>query len=155
MSEVADLKNHVVALSSKLNSFIEIASRSNVTQEKVNEILNLIHNLGFEREKTKNIMFDSVFPDVVHRINELEKKQGRFGKVIYKPGDYFDILYQKGRKKEQIHVYITPYGVNFYRDDDNVRYTIEFPTKPDSAKLKKEFNNTKKEKVKCRTPKKK
>lgn len=137
IAHLSTIQNNIKALDAKLNNFIDIANKSNVTQEKVNEILNLIHNLGFERDKSNKNMFDCIFPDVVHRINELEKKQGKFGQPTYKPGDHFDIVYGKGKKQNRVHVYVTSDGFNFHMGDRTLGYKLDCPTYPIDAKLKK------------------
>ncbi len=72
MSEIQDLKNHILALDAKVNNLLLIIQGFKQNNENINEIVSLIHNLGMERTKQNNVLFDTIYPDLIRRLNQIE-----------------------------------------------------------------------------------
>jgi hypothetical protein len=104
MSEIQDLKNHVLALHEKLNSFTLSFQSMSKNNDNVNEILNIIHNLGLERSKQNNTIFENIYPDLIRRLTLLEDTYRNKKTKInqFKIGDYIIAYYGKFRKIGQI-----------------------------------------------------
>ena len=72
MSEIEDLNNKVLALTHKIDSVLKTLDVLRSNNEKLNEVLNIIHNMNFERSKEHNSIFNAMFPDIIRRITDLE-----------------------------------------------------------------------------------
>ncbi len=72
--EIEDLKNHVMAMSKKLANFCDGFLNSKFSNERINEILDMIHKENNERSRTNTLLFEQVYPDLARRVAMLEKK---------------------------------------------------------------------------------
>lgn len=73
MSEIQDLKNHIMALNEKINTILLMIQNFNKNNDNINELVNMIHNLGFERSKQNVLIYETMLPDIIRRITVLEK----------------------------------------------------------------------------------
>jgi hypothetical protein len=95
MSEIQDLKNHILSLTDKLNNLCLIVQNLNKSDQKMNEVLNIIHNLSLEKSMQNNKIFETMVPDIIRRITKLEQPQSP---KEFKKGDY--IIAFSGKVKE-------------------------------------------------------
>ena len=114
MSEILDLKNNVVAMSSKLNGIVDMCTKSFAVTDKMNEILNLVHRLGFITQDNSQNIFNVILPDLVKRVSQLENKD-ELGK-----GGHVDFVVGKGKNKRKIHMFIRENGVTLYSDKQHI-----------------------------------
>lgn len=114
MSEILDLKNNVVAMASKLNGIVDMCTKSFAVTDKMNEILNLVHTLGFITQDNSQNIFNCIIPDLVKRVSQLENKD-EMGK-----GGHVDFVMGKGKNKRKIHMYINENSVTFYSDKQHI-----------------------------------
>lgn len=71
--KIADLKNNILAVQDKLNNLTILINSLKSNGEKLNEIINIVHNLNFERSNQNKTLFETICPDLVRRITEIEK----------------------------------------------------------------------------------
>lgn len=75
--EIEDLKNHVMAMSKKLANFCDGFLNSKFSNERINEILDMIHKENHERSRTNTLLFEQVYPDLARRVAMLEENMDR------------------------------------------------------------------------------
>lgn len=75
MSEIQDLKNHILALDAKINNLLLIIQGFNRSNDNINEVVNMIHSLGLERSNQNNVIFETIYPDLIRRINKIENAE--------------------------------------------------------------------------------
>ncbi len=122
MSEIADLKNNIVAMASKLNGIVDMCTKSFAVTDKMDEILMLVHQVGLINQNKNQDIFSCILPDLVNRVAKIEdiilRKEKGMGK-----GDHIDFIVGNGKKKRKIHMFIRDDGVTFYGDGKNI--TVE------------------------------
>lgn len=72
--DIEDLKNHVIALSKKIDNFCDGFLNSGLSNDRINEVLNIIHDQNFERSRINSVLFEEVYPDLARRVAFLEEK---------------------------------------------------------------------------------
>lgn len=72
MSDIADLSNKFLALTHKVDSILKSIEVLRNNNDKFNEVLNIIHNMNFERSMENNNIFNVMFPDIIRRLTEME-----------------------------------------------------------------------------------
>lgn len=72
MSEIQDLKNYILSLQQQINNLSLLIQNHAKKDDNLNEILNLVHNTNFERERFNHSLFENVFPDIMRRLSILE-----------------------------------------------------------------------------------
>lgn len=121
MSEIQDLKNHILALQSKINEILISIQKSNIVNDRVNEIMNLIHNMGFQDQQKNNILYSNIMPDLLRRLTHLERFTKSRGDFEYRVGDHFVLNYAKGKgKKQKYLIRVTESGLKGFLDNDYV-----------------------------------
>jgi len=73
MDEIQDLKNHILGLTHKIDSILKFIDTLKFNNNRINEMLDVIHGMSHERSRQHNIVFENIFPDIIRRINNLEK----------------------------------------------------------------------------------
>jgi hypothetical protein len=122
LNEIEDLKNNVLALQHKLNDIVKMMQNYNLVHDESKEILNLIHNIGFERQKTNHIVFETMMPDIIRRLTIVERYSKSKGNHEYKSGDHFVVNYDKGKKKQRALMIVTEDGIKGFIDNRWVDY---------------------------------
>lgn len=118
MSEILDLKNHVMAMSSKINNIADMVKNSFTINDKMNELLTLMHQIGFSNQEKNENIFNCILPDLVKRIAYMEEGF-RKNKKELKALDYVDFVIGKG-KNNKVHMVINHDGVIFYTKDKSL-----------------------------------
>jgi hypothetical protein len=113
MSEIQDLKNHVTAMSSKMNHIVDMVRQSFTVNDKMNELLSIMHNIGLTNQNENNNIFGCVLPDLVRRISAVEKLI-KDDKEFFGTGDHVEFFLGKGKKKTKFHMIIKEKGVSIY-----------------------------------------
>lgn len=123
MSEIEDLKNHILAITQKINSFFNVVQGASVTNERFNELMNSIHNLGIERIEQNNMIFSSILPDFIRRLTELEDKERKDRlRNEYKLGDHFLVRIGKGKKSKKVLMKVCEDGLKGFVDDNYIDF---------------------------------
>lgn len=104
MSEIQDLKNHILSLHQKINNLNGLIENSHQNDNKLSEVLNIIHNMNYEKSKQNQVIFESIFPDILRRITDLENKIKKSKSTIaqFKIGEYVVAFYSKYKRIGQI-----------------------------------------------------
>lgn len=72
MSEIEDFKNCIDALTHKVDSILKFIQTLKRNNELTNECMTLIHNMNYEKSREHQVIFQSVFPDIIRRISAIE-----------------------------------------------------------------------------------
>jgi len=67
-----DLQNKFLAMTHKIDSILKFIDRLSSNNERINEVLSIIHNMNDDKSRENNAIFNSIFPDIIRRLTMLE-----------------------------------------------------------------------------------
>lgn len=119
MSEIQDLKNHISGMSSKMNHIVDMVRNSFTVNDKMNELLTLMHQIGLANKNKNDDIFGCILPDVVKRIasleNEIRQEKKELGAY-----DHIDFIVGKGKNKHKVHLVIKHNGITLYSKEKSL-----------------------------------
>lgn len=71
--KIEDLKNNLLAVQDKLTNLTMLVNNLKSNDTKLNEIMNLVHSINFERSNQNKTIFETICPDLIRRITEIER----------------------------------------------------------------------------------